>query len=421
MPAASLETTLELWSTTLRQAKHRIRPLFAAPSVAASANAFLDGLLGAERRKTGWMRAEAAGDPGPWRRQALLGRSHWNADALRDGVRDHVIETLGVPEAVLVIDETGFLKQGHASCGVGRQYTGSAGKITNCQIGVFAAYVSDKGHAFIDRQLDLPKAWTGDPARMTAAHVPAGITFATKPHLALGMVARAIAAGVPFAWVTADSVSGVGEIERALRRADKGYVLGVTGQHSFWSWGAEAEGSGTAEEIATALVEEDWIRLSAGAGPKGPRLDDWADLELASLTADALDPTLDPTLDQSLWTRGLRVRRSLSDGSLAYFTTWRPAGTPIQELVAVEGRRWAIEDAFETAKTERGLAHNESRSWHGWRRHVSLVMLAFAMLARVRQVANGPPPKTALIAKLAGALVDAGDPARSDPPGATAH
>ena len=205
MPAASLETTLELWSTTLRQAKHRIRSLFAAPSVAASANAFLDGLLGAERRKTGWMRAEAAGDPGPWRQQAILGRSHWNADALRDVVRDHVIETLGAPEAVLVIDETGFLKQGHASCGVGRQYTGSAGKITNCQIGVFAAYVSDKGHAFIDRQLYLPKAWTGDPARMTAAHVPAGITFATKPHLALGMVARAIAAGVPFAWVAADT------------------------------------------------------------------------------------------------------------------------------------------------------------------------------------------------------------------------
>src|SRR3954464_25226 len=156
MPAASLETTLELWSTTLRQAKHRIRPLFAAPSVAASANAFLDGLLGAERPKTGWMRAEAAGDPGPWRQQAILGRSHWHADALRDVVRDHVIETLGAPEAVLVIDETGFLKQGQASCGVGRQYTGSAGKITNCQIGVFAAYVSRHGHAFIDRALCSP-------------------------------------------------------------------------------------------------------------------------------------------------------------------------------------------------------------------------------------------------------------------------
>src|SRR3954463_16801403 len=414
-PPTSLHALL--WSTTLRQAKHRIRPLFAAPSVAASAHAFLDGLLGAERRKTGWMRAEAAGDPGPWRQQAILGRSHWNADALRDVVRDHVIETLGAPEAVLVIDETGFLKQGRASCGVGRQYTGSAGKIPNWQIGVFAAYVADKGHAFIDGRRYLPKAWTGDPARMTAAHVPAGITFATKPQLALGMVERAIAAGVPFAWGPADTVYGVGEIELALRRADKGYVLGVTGQHSFWSWGAEAEVSGAAEEIATALVEEDWIRLSAGAGTQGPRLYDWAYLERASLKADALDPTL----DQSLWTRGLLVRRSLSDGSLAYFTTWCPAGTPIQELVAVEGRRWAIEDAFETAKTELGLAHNESRSWHGWHRHVSLVMLAFAMLARVRQQANGPPPKTALIAKLAGSLVDAGNPARSDPTGATAH
>src|SRR4051795_101260 len=415
--AGSVEATLELWASSLRDVKGRIRPLFQQARMAQSAGLFLDALLGPERRKTGWMRAEAAGDPGPWRQQALLGRATWSADALRDVVRDYVVETLCEPDAVLVLDETGFLKQGKASCGVARQYTGSAGKITNCQIGVFAAYVSDKGHAFIDRRLYLPKAWTGDPARMTAAHVPAGITFATKPQLALGMVERAITAGVPFAWVAADTVYGVGEIERALRRAYKGYVLGVTGQHSFWSWGAEAEVSGTAEEIATALGEEDWIRLSAGAGTKGPRLYDWAHLELASLTADALDPTL----DQSLWTRGLLVRRSLSDGSLAYFTTWCPAGTPIQKLVAVEGRRWAIEDAFETAKTELGLAHNESRSWHGWHRHVSLVMLAFALLARVRQQANGPPPKTALIAKLAGSLVDAGNPARSDPTGATAH
>src|SRR4051795_6466791 len=153
MPAASLETTLELWSTTLRQAKHRMRPLFAAPSVAASANAFLDGLLGPERRKTGWMRAEAAGGPGPWRQQGILGRGRWEADALRDIVRDYALETLADPDAVLVIDETGFLKQGKASCGVGRQYTGSAGKITNCQIGVFAAYASRHGHAFIDRAL----------------------------------------------------------------------------------------------------------------------------------------------------------------------------------------------------------------------------------------------------------------------------
>ena len=417
MPVAALETTLELWSATLRQAKQRIRPLFAAPPVAASANAFLDGLLGAERRKTSWMRAEAAGDPGPWRQQAILGRRRWDADALRDVVRDYVVETLAAPDAVLVIDETGFLKQGNASCGVGRQYTGSAGKITNCQIGVFAAYVSNKGHAFIDRQLYLPKAWTGDPARMRAAHVPEGTTFATKPQLALGMVERAIKAGVPFGWVTADSIYGVSGIELALRRVYKSYVLGVTGQHSFWSWDAEVDVSGPAEEIAKALGETDWVRLSAGAGTKAPRWFDWAYLELATLRANALDPAL----DQSLWTRGLLVRRSLSDGALSYFTTWCPAGTPMQTLVAVEGRRWAIEDAFETAKTELGLSHNESRSWHGWHRHVSLVMLAFAMLARVRQQANGPPPKTALIAKLASAVVPAGDPARGDAAGTAVH
>jgi SRSO17 transposase len=390
MSGASLEATLDLWSAALQGAKERIRPLFAAPSVAASAGAFLDGLLGPERRKTGWMRAEAAGDPGPWRQQAVLGRSRWDADALRDLVRDHAVETLASPKAVLVIDETGFLKQGKASCGVGRQYTGSAGKITNCQIGVFAAYVSDKGHAFIDRQLYLPKAWTGAPARLAAARVPDGTAFATKPQLARAMIARALAAGVPFAWVAADSIYGVGEIEMALRRAYKGYVLGVTGQHQFWSWGAPTGVSGTADEIAQALDPSAWVRLSAGAGTKGPRLHDWAYLELATLAAGAVDPAL----DESLWTRGLLIRRSLADASLAFFTTWCPAGTPVETLVAVEGRRWAIEDAFETAKTELGLAHNETRSWHGWHRHVSLVMLAFALLAVVRHRAGGAPPKS---------------------------
>ena len=180
---ASIETTLELWASSLRDVKARIRPLFTQTRVAASAGLFLDGLLGDERRKTGWMRAEAAGDPGPWRQQALLGRGRWNADALREVVRAYAMETLSDPEAVLVLDETGFLKQGKASCGVARQYTGSAGKVTNCQIGVFAAYVSRHGHAFIDRALYLPKSWTDDPARLAAAHVPPGTAFATKPRV----------------------------------------------------------------------------------------------------------------------------------------------------------------------------------------------------------------------------------------------
>src|SRR5689334_20698535 len=218
------------------------------------AGLFLDGLLSEEQRKTGWMRSEAAGDAGPWRQQELLGRDRWNADALRDLVREYVVEHLRDDDAVLVIDETGFLKQGKASCGVARQYTGSAGKITNCQIGVFATYVSRHGHAFIDRALYLPKSWADDPLRLKATYVPNDIGFATKPRLATWMIARAVASGVPFSWVAADSVYGVGEIEGDLRRLGKGYVLGVASAHVFRSWGKKRLFAGTAAEIVKRLT-----------------------------------------------------------------------------------------------------------------------------------------------------------------------
>jgi SRSO17 transposase len=397
MAGVAVEDALELWAASLREAKRRIRPLFTQERVAVSAGLFLDGLLGPERRKTGWMRAEAAGDPGPWRQQAILGRGRWEADALRDIARDYALEALADADAVLVIDETGFLKQGRSSCGVARQYTGSAGKIANCQIGVFAAYASRHGHAFIDRALYLPKAWTDDPARLASARVPPEVGFATKPRLAGRMVERAIAAGVPFAWVAADSIYGVGEMEMALRRAGKGYVLGVNATQPFSSWIGRPAVAGAAEEIARGLGPAAWRRLSAGEGTKGPRLYDWAYLELADLDASEYDERRG-----GLWTRGLLIRRSLADGERAYFTTWCRAGTTIETLVAVEGRRWAIEDAFETAKNELGLDHNETRSWHGWYRHVSLVMLAFAMLAVIRHHANAPtPPKIPIRLRLA--------------------
>jgi SRSO17 transposase len=203
------------------------------------------------------------------------------------------------------------------------------------------------------------------------------------------MIERAIAAGVPFAWVAADTVYGVGEIEMALRRAGRGYVLGVTGAHHVHSWGVLPVVAGTAEEVVKELSPSAWRRLSAGEGTKGPRLHDWVYLELADLDADEYVAGA-----TGLWTRGLLVRRHVADGELAYFTTWCPAGTPIETLVAVEGRRWAIEDAFETAKTELGLDHNETRSWHGWHRHVSLVTLAFAVLAVARQRANAAAEQT---------------------------
>ena len=291
MSGASIETTLELWASSLREVKRRMRPLFTQERVARSAAHFLDGLLGEERRKTGWMRAEAAGDPGPWRQQAILGRGRWDADGLRDIVRDYALETLADDGAVLVVDETGFLKQGKASCGVARQYTGSAGKITNCQIGVFACYVTRRGHAFIDRELYLPKSWTDDKARMAKAHAPQEMIesahggFATKPALALTMIERAIAAKVPFSFVAADTVYGVGDIEMALRRAGKGYVLGVKSNEPFHSWDELQMIAGTAKEIADRLPASAWARSSAGAGTKGERLHDWAYVELADLDA----------------------------------------------------------------------------------------------------------------------------------------
>jgi SRSO17 transposase len=289
---------------------------------------------------------------------------------------------------VMVIDETVFLTQGNASCGGARQYTGSAGMITNCQIGVFAAYVSHHGHAFIDRALYLPKEWTDDRGRLEAVYVPPDVGFATKPKLATRMIARAIAASVPFRWVAGDTVYGVGNIEQQLRRAGKGYVLGVSSAHVFRSWGKRPPVAGTAADLARTRHSSDWKRLSAGAGTKGPRLHDWCYLELADLEAEQFNSAND-----GLWTRGLLIRRRIADDDLAFFTTWCPAGTAIETLVAVEGHRWAIEDSFETAKNEFGLDHNESRSWHGWHRHVSLVMLAFAMMAAIRHRANPPPPK----------------------------
>lgn len=389
MAGASVETTLELWASRLRDVKTRIRPLFNQERVARSAGQFLDGLLGNEPRKTGWMRAEAAGDPGPWRQQALLGRGHWDADALRDIVRDYALETLADDEAVLIIDETGFLKQGKASCGVARQYTGSAGKITNCQIGVFASYVSRHGHAFIDRTLYLPKEWTDDPKRMKAAHVPEKVGFATKPQIARQMIARAVSAKVPFSFVAADSVYGTGDIETTLRKAGKGYVLGVASNRVFRSWGKKYLVGGTAAKIAQDLPKSAWRRLSSGEGTKGPRLHDWGYLELADLDVGEYNSAL-----KGKWTRGLLIRRSITDGDdIAFFSTWCPKGTRMEKLASVEGHRWAIEDSFETAKNVLGLDHNETRSWHGWHRHVSLVMLAFAMMAAIRHHANGGPLK----------------------------
>ena len=236
--------------------------------------------------------------------------------------------------------------------------------------------------------LYLPKDWTDDSERLAAAHVPEGVGFATKPEIARKMIARSIAAKVPFSFVAADSVYGTGSIETMLRKAGKGYVLGVAANHVFHSWGKKQLIGGTAAKIAQTLPGSAWRRLSSGEGTKGARLHDWGYVELADLDVGEYNIAL-----SGEWTRGLLIRRNIADGDFAFFSTWCPKGTPIKKLVAVEGHRWAIEDSFETAKNEFGLDHNETRSWHGWHRHVSLVMLAFAMVAAIRHHANTPPPK----------------------------
>ncbi len=260
----------------------------------------------------------------------------------------------------------------------------SAGKITNCQIGVLASYVSRHGHAFIDRALYLPKEWTDDRRRLKVAHVPNNVEFATKPQIARRMITRAIAAKMPFAFVATDTVYGTGMIETLLRNAGKGYVLGVAANHVFHSWGKPQFVSGTAATIAQSLPKTAWRRLSSGEGTKGPRLHDWAYVELADLEAGQYNDTL-----AGEWTRGLLIRRNIANGDLA-FSTWGPKGTPMAKLVAGEVIA-GLSRIVLRPQNELGLDHNETRSWHGWHRHVSLVMLAFAMMAVIRHRANAEP------------------------------
>ena len=314
-----------------------------------------------------------------------------------------------------------FQRRRHPSDGHPQPRTRQGVAVSRIQAssGVFASYVSRHGHAFIDRALYLPKEWADDPDRLKAAHVPDDAGFATKPQIARRMIARALGAKVPFAFVAADSVYGTGDIETMLRKADKGYVLGVAANHVFRSWGKKQLIGGTAAKIAQNLPKSAWRRLSSGEGTKGPRLHDWAYLQLADLDAAEYNSAL-----TGEWTRGLLIRRNISDGALAFFSTWCPKGTPREKLISVEGHRWAIEDSFETAKNELGLDHNETRSWHGWHRHVSLVMLAFAMMAAIRHHANDVPLKHCHVLRKAvvpDLLVDSGNPSYRDQARTTAH
>jgi len=371
---------VEGWAAEFERLVERISPRFARPEVRRRAAGFLHGLLGDVARKNGWQLAEHAGETTPDGMQRLLTTARWDPDALRDDLRGYVVEHLGDPGGVLVVDETGFLKKGTKSAGVQRQYSGTAGRVENCQVGVFLAYASPRGRALVDRELYLPAEWAKDPARRAEAHVPGEVGFHTKPQLAQQLLARAMDAGVPAGWVTADEVYGGDARLRAfLEEHDLAYVLAVKATQPLWAAGEHGPAELPARELVARLPAGAWRRLSAGDGAKGPRVYDWARVAL----------TRPGWPGRGFW---LLVRRRLSDGELAFYACFGPARTTLAELVRVAGARWAVEECFQTAKDQVGLDHYQVRRYDAWYRHTSLAMVAQAFLAAVRAQAAPSRP-----------------------------
>lgn len=378
MPQTFDRKTLRSWTEELDAVGERIAPHFSRSEVRRRARDYLRGLLSGIERKNSWQLAEVAGDATPYGLQHLLGRANWDADELRDDLRGYVIEHLGDDEGVLIVDETGFIKKGDKSVGVKRQYTGTAGKTENCQVGVFLAYASRRGQAFIDRKLYLPEEWAHDQERREWAGVPEQIEMRTKPELAKEMLGRALDGGVKAAWVVADSVYGdTRRLGMFLEEREQPYVLALSGKAHVWAGFSQHRISTVLKslrqgELPSEEAEESWRRLSAGEGSKGPRLYDWRRLPL------------NPPLQEG-FERWLVVRRSLEESDeLTAYTVFAPEGTPLEKLAKVAGSRWRVEIGFEEAKGEVGLSHYEVRSWHGWYRHITLALFAHAFLAAIR-------------------------------------
>ena len=367
------------WAAGLDAVHERVGRHVRRPEPRRRVKAYLQGLLAPVERKNSWQVAEHAGERTPDGIQRLLATARWDAEAVRDDLRDYVVEHLGDPAAVLVVDETGFLKKGTKSVGVQRQYSGTAGRIENCQIGVFLAYASPRGHAFLDRELYLPKEWAEDTARRREAGVPDGVAFATKPQLARRMLARALEAGVPFGWVTGDEVYGGDRRLRLwLEEQEVPHVLAIKRTEPLWAMTTQGPAQVAAATLAAQVPARGptgWRRLSAGDGAKGPRRYDWARVPIRHIAA-AWEPA------HGYW---LLVRRSLADPTdLAHYVCFGPAGTQLATLVRVAGVRWAVEEGFEATKGEVGLDHYEVRRWDGWYRHVTLALFAHAFLAVIR-------------------------------------
>jgi SRSO17 transposase len=375
----SVEVDPARWQEGFDELMGRVAGRFARVELRRRAKAFVGGLLADLPRKNCWTIAEHAGDANPDGMQHLLGRAVWDHDAVRDDLRDYVVEHLGDPGAVLVVDETGDLKKGTTTVGVQRQYTGTAGRIENAQVAVYLVYASDAGHGVIDRELYLPRAWTCDPERLEAAGVPDEVRFATKPALATVMISRALDAGVPAAWVTGDEVYGANPGLRAeLEGRGVGYVLAVACDHSVVAGGD----SYRADTLLAGVPARAWQCVSAGKGAKGHRLYDWAFIGL------------DPGPGGQAGQRWLMVRRHQRTGELAFYRCWMPRPIPLAVLVRVAGRRWTVEERFQTGKGLVGLDQHQVRRWRSWYRWTTLSMLAHAFLvvAALADRARHPSP-----------------------------
>jgi SRSO17 transposase len=357
----------------LDRVQDRIGGRFARSEPRNRAREYVSGLVAGLERKNGWTLAEQAGEVAPDGMQRLLRWADWDIDGVRDDVRDYVVEHLGGPGGVLIVDDTGFVKKGMMSAGVQRQYSGTAGRIENCQIGTFLAYASDRGHALIDRELYLPEPWIADPQRCRRAGIPDEAEFETKPRQAMGMLARAFEAGVPFTWITADEAYGQVKYLRSwLEEHDAAYVLATkVNDLLITAEGTEAR----ADELIAGLPVRAWRRLSVGAGAHGPREYDWARVPIR----------IGWQAGRGHW---LLARRKISDPTeIAYYVCYGPRRSTLLDLAWIAGTRWRIEECFQQAKNEAGLDQYQVRSWRAWYAHITLSMLAHAWLAVARSLA----------------------------------
>ena len=372
---------VEAWLSEVDRFAGRIGSRFARLEPRERVPRYLSGLTAGLDRRNGWTIAEHAAEVSPDGMQRLLRKADWDVDGVRDDLRDLVVERLGDPGAVLVTDETGFLKKGIRSAGVQRQYSGTAGRRENCQIGVFLAYVSDHGHALIDRDLYLPESWLSDPARCAAAGIPAGTELTTKPRMAIAMLQRALDAAVPFRWFTADEAYGHAKYLRVwLEEHRIRHVVAVQSNDEIVTRDWD---SVQAKELVAAVPARRWRRISAGDGAHGQRLYDWVRVEIRPQWDDG----------HGHW---VLARRSISKpDEIAYYVCYAPAHVTLTELVQVAGRRWPVEECFQQAKNEAGLDQYQVRDWRAWYAHITLSMAAHALLAiarnSARNTAKGEP------------------------------